>query len=200
MMSTTQLNRWIRWIHIFSAAPVLLFMLFFAGTGLFLNHTNWNLGQTKESDLTLSLPAPLMTLDWESESSTTALAVLHWLDENHQIRGVDLSYEWEPEEQLLLLYLDGPQGRYAVEAYHQDGIVEVYARQLPFLEMLNNLHRGKHVSGLWIWLSDVSAICMLLFCLSGCWLLAINTLQRRYSISWVGIGSAVMILTIYLMH
>lgn len=199
-MSATTLNRWVRWVHIFSAAPVLLLMLFFAGTGLFLNHTTWMFGKTQESDLTLPLPAPLMAMDWKSNSSTTALAVLHWLDQNQQIQGVDLSFEWETEEQLLLIYIDGPQGRYAIEAYHQDGIAKVYARKLPLLEMLNNLHRGKHVSGLWRWLSDFSALCMMVFCLSGFWLLVINTVQRRQSLSWVGIGSAVMVLTIYLMH
>ncbi|MBR7889769.1 PepSY-associated TM helix domain-containing protein [Marinomonas sp. A79] len=196
----TTFNRWARWVHIYSAAPVLLLMVFFAGTGLFLNHSNWSLGQTQESDLSLPLPTDLMSLDWDHESSTTALAVLHWLDHEHQVRGVDLSFEWESEEKLLLLYLDGPQGSYAVEAYYEEASAEVYRRQLPVLEMLNNLHRGKHVSGLWRWLSDLSALCMVLFCLSGFWLLTINTLKRRHSLSWVGIGSVVMVFTIFLMH
>ncbi|MEO9274471.1 PepSY-associated TM helix domain-containing protein [Marinomonas sp. 5E14-1] len=199
-MSTATINRWVRWIHIYSAAPVLLLMLFFAITGLLLNHTYWSLGQTKESDFSLPLPTSLRSLDWSGESSTTALAVFHWLDESHQIRGVDLSFEWEKEEQLLLLYLDGPQGRYAAEAYYEDAVIEVYKRQLPFFEMLNNLHRGKHVSGLWILLSDFSALCMALFCISGCWLMIMNSLQRRRTLSWIGIGSIITVLTIFLMH
>ncbi|MCB5161075.1 PepSY-associated TM helix domain-containing protein [Marinomonas algarum] len=193
-------NRWARWLHIYSAAPVLLLMLFFAGTGLLLNHSNWAAGEIKNTDQRLTLPNSLTTLDWRLDPGITALSMFHWLDQAHQIRGVDFSFEWEEEEQLLLLYLDGPQGNYAIEAYYEEGIAEVYKTQLPFITMLNNLHRNKHVSGLWRWLSDIAAVCMALFCLSGFWLLVVNTLQRQHSLSWVGIGSVITILAMYLMH
>ncbi|MFT2098997.1 PepSY-associated TM helix domain-containing protein [Marinomonas sp. 2405UD66-6] len=196
----TTFNRWVRWVHIYSAAPILLLMLFFAITGFFLNHVGWSVGKTQASDQTVLIPESLMELDWEQAPNATALMMFHWLDQSHQVRGVELSFEWEIEEQLFLLYLDGPQGNYVVEAYRDEASADIYKRQFPVLEMLNNLHRGKHVSGLWILLSDIAAFFMVLFCLSGSWLLVINTLQRRQSLSWVGIGAAVMILTIYLMH
>lgn len=194
------LNRWARWIHIYSAAPVLLLMVFFALTGVFLNHTNWDLGSTEQTSQTFDLPKSLLALDWDSESTATALSVLSWLDQQHGIHGVDLEINWEPAEQLLLLHLDGPQGSYAVEVYPEDEVADVFVRDLPFLEMLNNLHRGKHVTGFWRWLSDIAGICMLIFCVSGLWLLLINTLQRKTSLSWVGLGAVVTVLAIYLMH
>lgn len=194
------LNRWARWLHIYSAAPVLLLMIFFALTGVLLNHGNWNLGATEQSSQALNLPKALSELEWSQESTHTALSVLTWLDQTHAIRGVDIEINWALEEQLLLLHLDGPQGSYAVEVYPEESVAEVFVRQLPFFEMLNNLHRGKHVTGFWLWLSDISGLCMLVFCLSGLWLLLANTLQRTTTLSWVSVGSVVMVLAVYLMH
>ncbi|SBS29784.1 hypothetical protein MAQ5080_01502 [Marinomonas aquimarina] len=194
------MNRWARWLHIYSAAPVLLLMMFFALTGVTLNHLSWNLGDTEQSSQSLELPSALLDLDWQSESSQTALSVLAWLDQEHGFNGVDIEINWELEEQLLLLHLEGPQGSYAIEVYPEDEMVDVFVRDLPFLEMLNNLHRGKHVTGFWRWLSDISGVCMLIFCLSGLWLLMVNTVQRATTLSWVSMGSVVMVLTVYLMH
>ena len=194
------LNRWVRWLHIYSAAPVFLLMVFFALTGVFLNHTDWDLGSTEQTSQTFDLPESLLALDWDSESTATALSVLSWLDQQHGIHGVDLEIRWEPAEQLLLLHLDGPQGSYAVEVYPEDEVADVFVRDLPFLEMLNNLHRGKHVTGFWRWLSDMAGIGMLIFCVSGFWLLVINRLQRSTSLSWVSLGTLVTIIAIYLMH
>lgn len=194
------INRWARWLHIYSAAPVLLLMVFFAVTGVLLNHLSWNLGATEQSSQSFDLSAELLELDWETESSQTALSVLSWLDKEHNLNGVDIEINWELEEQLLLLHMEGPQGSYAVEVYPEDEVAEVFVRDLPFLEMLNNLHRGKHVTGFWRWLSDLSGICMLIFCLSGLWLLIVNTVQRTTTLSWVSAGSIVMVLAVYLMH
>lgn len=194
------INRWARWLHIYSAAPVLLLMIFFAMTGVFLNHTDWNLGATKQTTQSLTLPKALLQLDWETESSYTALSVLSWLDREHDLSGMDIDINWEQEERLLLLHLEGPQGSYAVEVYPDDAVAEVFTRQLPLLEMLNNLHRGKHVSGFWRLISDIAGICMLIFCLSGLWLLLANTLQRTTTLNWAALGSVIMVLAIYLMH
>lgn len=194
------LNRWARWLHIYSAAPVLLLMIFFALTGVLLNHGNWNLGATDQSSQTLDLPSTLSELEWDHESTYTALSVLTWLDQTYAIHGVDIEITWALDEQLLLLHLDGPQGSYAVEVYPEEAVAEVFIRQLPFLEMLNNLHRGKHVNGFWLWLSDIAGLCMLVFCLSGLWLLLANTLQRTTTLSWVSLGSVVMVMAVYLMH
>lgn len=194
------LNRWARWLHIYSAAPVLLLMIFFAVTGVFLNHIDWNLGSTSQDSETLILPENFQALDWQTESPQTALSVLSWLDQQYGIHGVDIEINWELEEQLLLLHLEGPQGSYAVEVYPEEDTAEVFVRSLPFLEMLNNLHRGKHVTGFWRLLSDISGICMLVFCVSGLWLLLVNTIQRTTTLSWVSLGSVVMVLAIYLMH
>jgi hypothetical protein len=189
-----------RWVHIFSAAPVLLFMLFFAVTGFFLNHGSWSIGTTKTESLNMPIPEALKELSFEADTATSALSVLHWLNATHHIYGVDIEYEWEPDELILLISLRGPSGSYEVEVYPEDNEMTVYSRSFPLLEMLNNLHRGKHTHPFWSLLSDVSAICMFLFCISGFWLFIANPLRRQVSLGWLTFGSSLMALAIYLMH
>lgn len=199
-MSLNSVTRWMRWLHIYTAAPVLALMLLFAVTGLLLNHNDWSLGTTEQHQHEFELPQELLEQNWGEGSTETALSLLLWLEKNHGIRGVDIEIEWEPEEELVIVTLEGPHGAYSVEAYPSEGIVEVFQRQLPVLEMLNNLHRGKHVTGLWRLLTDISAIFMVLFCLSGFWLVLINRAQRVPASGWISLGLALMAMAIYLMH
>jgi hypothetical protein len=194
------INRWARWLHIYSAAPVLLLMLFYSLTGVLLNHTTWHLGETRQVNQTFDLPEYLLEQDWQTESAHTALSTLSWLDTEHGIHGVDIEIGWELEESLLILTLETPEGSYTVEIYPEDEVAELFVLDLPFLEMLNNLHRGKHVTGFWRFLSDLAGICMFVFCATGLWLLLTNALQRQSTLSWVGLGSIVMVVTIFLMH
>ena len=111
-----------------------------------------------------------------------------------------MEIEWEASEQLLVMVLDSPSGTYTIEVYTDTGEVDIFTRQLPWLDWLNNLHRGKHVNGFWRFLSDLSALFMLLFCLSGFWLVWANTLHRISGLSWISLGTVVLMLSIYLMH
>ncbi|MEC8484912.1 MAG: PepSY-associated TM helix domain-containing protein, partial [Pseudomonadota bacterium] len=63
------INRWARWLHIYSAAPVLLLMLFYSLTGVLLNHTTWHLGETRQVNQTFDLPEYLLEQDWQTESA-----------------------------------------------------------------------------------------------------------------------------------
>ncbi|RAU18876.1 hypothetical protein DN062_05175 [Nitrincola tibetensis] len=193
-------NRWVRWLHIYSAVPVLLSMIFFAVTGFFLNHTDWNLGQTKQYEQSFELPENLTQMDWQDSPSLYALTVLNWLDREHNVRGIKMEFEWDEDEPLLAIVLDSPHGNQSIEVFPDEGVVEVFTLSLPLLVMLNNVHRGKSVSDFWRLLSDLSAIFMLVFCVTGLWLVLINKVQRLTSSAWVTLGSVVFFLSLYLMH
>ena len=196
----SDVNRTIRWLHIYSGAPLLLAMVFFAFSGFFLNHPNMFLGSSTEQENEVALPATLLDLDWKQYSSMHALAALQWLEQAHNLTAVDIEIEWEADEQLLILSFDGPSGSKFAEIAIEDESALIYQRQLPILETLNNLHRGKHVNGFWRLISDICAILMFIFCLSGLWLLLINRLQRVTASAWMFIGTAVFMISIYLMH
>lgn len=195
-----QINRWIRWLHVYSAAPVLLSMLFFAITGFFLNHPEIPLGETRTKQLELEIPDAIAAQDWQANKTLYSLSILGWLDESQGIRGVKIEIEWDDVEDLLMIILEGPNASQTVEVFPEEGLVEVFTLSLPVMHMLNNLHRVKSVSESWRWFSDISAILMLIFCLTGLWLLFVNKLQRVTSVTWVTLGSAVFLVIVYLMH
>ncbi|WP_151704949.1 PepSY-associated TM helix domain-containing protein [Nitrincola alkalilacustris] len=192
-------NRWMRWLHIYSAVPVLISMIFFAVTGFFLNHPDWSPGQTRAHELSLILPDELASIDWQASPSIFTLGVLQWLDREQGIRGVKMEVEWEDDE-LLIITLEGPSTTQTVEVLPDEGEVEVFALSLPLMAMLNNLHRGKQVSDIWRLFSDLSAIFMLVFCLTGLWLVCVNRMQRVTAGSWVAIGGGLFFVIVYLMH
>ncbi len=122
------------------------------------------------------------------------------MDESHAIRGVKIEIEWEESDDLLMIVLEGPNASQTIEVFPEEGLVDVFTLSLPVMHMLNNLHRVKSVSESWRLFSDISAILMLIFCLTGFWLLFVNKLQRVASVTWVTLGSGVFMTIIYLMH
>lgn len=157
------------------------------------------MGQTKTQEMSLTLPSELASIDWQESPSLFTLGVLQWLDREQGVRGVKMEVEWEDDE-LLIITLEGPHINQTVEVIPDEGVVEVFALTLPLMSMLNNLHRGKQVSDAWRLFSDLSAVFMLLFCLTGLWLVCVNRIQRLTSSAWISIGGAVFFVIVYLMH
>jgi hypothetical protein len=204
-----------RVLHIYSAMPVLLLMLFFSITGIFLNHPDWD--QTRSHKQKITVPAPTWlnnAENWEDSYQQHGLRLLQWLDAHHDIRATKFSIEWDEYDQLLIMTLDSPAGNTVIEARIETIIearaeteisangtqIEIDQRQLSILAMLNNVHRAKHTTEFWLYLSDASAIAMVLFCFSGFWLVLINRLQRKPATVWFSAGSIFFVFVIYLMH
>lgn len=173
-------------------------MILFSLTGLLLNHQLWVLGEVKNTQFVRQIP-PRLIENWEMEAENIALPILVWMDQQHDIRGVSIEYEWDDIDQLLLINLDGPNGAHSIEISPEEGSATVFSRELPMLEMLNNLHRGKHVSPVWRLIIDASAVFMLLFSITGLWLTVINRNFRAGAITCVVAGLVTSSITIYLM-
>lgn len=190
-----------RWLHIYSAAPALLLMVFFAVTGLYLNHPGANEGNVVNSQQELSLP-PWALGDWQDNGPPAAIVreLLQWLAREHGISGIDFSVEYDDLDELLIIDLAGPDGSTLVEIFFAEARVAVDRRQLSTLATLNNLHRAKHVSTSWRYLSDFSAICMLVFCVTGFWLITVNRMERRRASIVVVAGCSLFLFTVVVLH
>lgn len=190
-----------RKVHIYSAIPVLLLMVFFSITGILLNHAEWEMGDVENQTMEIALPDWVVELpDWSENYGSHSLIILQWLDREYGIRGVDFATEWDDLDELLILDMSGPNGTTIAEVSIQDQLVMIDQRKLSTVAMLNNLHRAKHVTGFWRAVSDVSAVCMLLFCISGFWLVIVNRLERIPANIALIVGSSVFIFSVLLMH
>lgn len=200
-MKRFNVTGFMRKLHIYSAMPVLAFMVFFAITGFYLNHPEFESSKVEKSSQTLALPTWSRGLDdWEKNYQRHSLRLLHWLDIEHNIRGVDFNIEWDEFDALLIINLSGPNGSTLVEISTEDQEALVDTRRLSMLATLNNVHRAKHVTGLWRYVSDLSAICMLIFCFTGVWVLIVNKLERKAGVKALSVGSVLFVFVIFLMH
>ena len=194
-------SRIMRKVHIYSAMPVLVLMLFFAITGIYLNHPDLEPGAVTKTQQNIALPDWVSSLnDWSENYATHSLTLLHWLDVEHGISAVDFDIEWDEMDELVIINLSGPNGSTLVEVYLEDSLALVDTRKLSTISMLNNVHRAKHVSGFWRVLSDISAICMVLFCVSGFWLVLVNRFERKSANLVMTLGSVLFIFVVILMH
>lgn len=187
--------------HIYSAAPVLLLMVFFAITGVYLNHPEFDEGSVTSEQREVALPA-WADGDWDEAGppAPMVLKLLHWLDDEHQISGIDFTVEYDEFDSVLIIDMAGPDGTTLVEMFFEEQTVLVDQRELSLLATLNNLHRAKHVTGFWLYLSDFSAICMLIFCISGFWLIAVNKLERAQASIALLTGCVLFIFTAVVLH
>ena len=176
-------------------------MIFFAVTGLYLNHPDFDEGSVATSQVDLDLP-PWATRSWPADEPPPELVpkLLSWLDREHRISGIDLSVEYDDIDKLLVIDLASPDGTTLVEVFFEEGVAAVDRRDLSLLAKLNNLHRAKHVSGVWRYLSDLSALCMLVFSATGCWLLVKNRRERNKASVAVLVGCGLFAVTAFVLH
>lgn len=165
--------KWMRWLHIYSAMLVLVLLLFFAVTGITLNHPNWTLASGKESaslqiDLPVDLPN-LLTLE-ESGHAVAIAAYVDWLREAYELKG-SYSVNLMTDDALLEVDFKRPAGYASVVIDLENRAAEVQSEFGGYLALANDLHKGRYAGQSWRWLIDFTAVSCILFALSGFYLL-----------------------------
>ena len=172
-MKSSALARWMRWLHTYSAMLVLLLLLFFAITGITLNHPeiSSSVGKTSQQ-LQLELPEQLpdlLVLPEEQQQAAIALYV-DWLKQEQQLKG-GYNLNFSPEDELLEIDFKRPAGYAAVVIDLAERTAELDAEFGGYLALANDLHKGRYAGSSWKWLIDITAVFCVLFALSGFYLL-----------------------------
>jgi hypothetical protein len=192
------LSRVLRWLHIYVSMTVLVVFVFFALTGITLNHPDWQLQAGKQSDSRqLQLPAALTGLEFSADQlqqAEQAKQIADWLRAEHQIQGAVFAFSYDPDEQLLELDFKQPAGFANAQIALDSGVVELTAEFGGYLALLNDLHKGRYAGTAWKWLIDVVAIACLVFALSGFYLLWRQPARRWLGVQCALTGAGVMLL------
>lgn len=188
--------RLMRTIHLYSATLMLAAMLFFSVTGVTLNHPDW-LSQTQTTLTEAQLPKALMqTLDAARSVQGFPSSVLDWLQREQRVDGQQVSVDWNVAEELLLIDIQQPGGYTLTEIDLVSGHVVIEQRQGSWVQVLNDLHKGRYVGELWKVFIDVSALIMVVFTLSGFWLI-LPQKRRRQSLLGVALAGTVALFVLY---
>lgn len=191
--------RTVRVIHIYSSMVMLFIMLFFTLTGITLNHPTWFSSSEPAQLIEADLPASLLDqiqhqLDLGQEEAVDtlqlAMPLLHWIRDTYRVQGQELRLEWDAEEQFMIADIQQPGGYSIAEFNLAAGTLMLERKDASLIHQLNDLHKGRNTGDLWRGFIDVSAVILLLFTLSGFWLLLPQKKRRRraFSVSGVGLG------------
>lgn len=187
------LAKLMRAVHSYSSMLVLVLLLFFAVTGITLNHPDWLYSkagqQSRQVDVALPQHLRFTTLpDSAAEQADVAIQFRDWLSSEQQLKASVFSYAFEPEERLLELDFKRPAGYATVLVDFQSGTAAIDTEFAGYLALLNDLHKGRNAGSSWILLIDLTAIACIVFALTGFYLLLKQPSRRSLGNSLAMLG------------
>lgn len=196
---TKQFYAW----HWISSAICLATMLFFAVTGITLNHAGSIAAKPVITPSTATLPPELLALiapgEDETEDSRQPLprALRQWLDSELDTRIGGRSYEWSPVDIYIDLPRPGGDGWLSIDRL--SGEVEQEVTKRGIIAYLNDLHKGRDTGFEWILFMDIFSVAAIIFCLTGLALLVVHARRRpsTWPIVVAGIILPVLVLIIF---
>lgn len=191
--------KWVRLIHSYSAMAVLVSMLFFAITGLTLNHREWFPATSSSYSQELLLPEYIFSGEFVSAQVLQETEILRaWLEDEHGLEGRSIQVDWDEDEQVLILDVKKPGGYTLAELDLGERKVLLEKNEYGVITTLNDLHMGRNSGLVWSWFIDISSIAMLLFSITGLWLV-LPQKKRRERLFGVGVIGSVVMFIFYLM-
>ena len=143
-----------RYVHGWLSAFAFIILLFFAATGLLLNHPEWFKSDQQEQSFKLTLPSTLLHSIQDQENPSQP--ILDYVRQQHGLIGRYKSSEVLDGE--VMIRLESPAGSTDVWVLLDNGETEITSKPASTVSLLNDLHRGKNVGTAWSWLIDISAI------------------------------------------
>ena len=188
-----KISRVSRWLHIYVSMVSFAIVLFFAVTGITLNHAD----KFASEQRTQQVKGKLDT-SWVNAKDTThinKLAVVEYFRNQHKIKG-DVS-EFRIDDSQCGVSFKGPG--YAADAFinRQSGEYELSIITTGFVGLINDLHKGRDTGGAWLWVIDISALFMVMVSITGIVLLLFIKKKRVSGIVVAVLGLALFIWLYY---
>jgi hypothetical protein len=161
-----------RWLHIYLSMASFAILLFFAVTGLTLNHAERFSARPRIAQI-----KGKVEINWikAEDAAVDKLAIVEHLRQAHGIKGALSDFRLDESEAAVSF--KGPG--YAADAFinRETGEYELTETRSGLVAALNDLHKGRDTGREWSWLIDASAALMTLVSLTG--LVLIWFVKRR---------------------
>jgi hypothetical protein len=165
-----RLAYWIRWLHLYLSLLSFAALLFFAVTGLTLNHPDWLGASTAHSSAAQGqLPAGLVPTGGAGDEGIRKMELAQFLRSKHAIKGALV--ELRADDAECTVAFKGPGYSADVTIDRAAATYEVSETRFGLVAVLNDLHKGRDSGGGWSIFIDASAIVMAVVSLSGLCLL-----------------------------
>ena len=181
-----------RWLHIYLSMVSFAILLFFAVTGLTLNHPDWFAGRQRTAQLKGTLaPNPAKPGPAEAVDQTALVAALR---RAHRLQGTP--GEIRIDDTQCSVAFKGPGYSADVFLNRETGEYELTETRLGLVPVLNDLHKGRDTGRLWSWIIDISAGLMTFVSLTGL-ILIWFVKRRRFSGLLLAVAGGLVSLAIY---
>lgn len=172
-----------RHVHAWLSAFAFLALTFFAGTGLLLNNPNWFATPSHDIDLQVTIPSQVLAQAKTLENPAPLLLdTVRQLNKTQPLVGAFKSSDLVDGE--LDIRLEGAKGHTDITVPLDTGLTSITITPESTLDILKNLHRGKHVGALWKWVIDISAIIILVLSCAG-YVLFFSLRKRKTMSLWL---------------
>jgi hypothetical protein len=182
-----------RWLHIYLSMVSFVIILFFAVTGLTLNHVEWFDGKE-----VIKKHSGKVELKWVKVKDTAAIAkleIVQYLKHTNNIKG-DIADFIIDDDQLTVSF-KGPG--YSADAFikRDNGEYKITETSMGIFAVMNDLHKGRDTGKKWRMLIDVSAVFMSLLSLTGIVMICFMKKKRFSGFVLVIAGTVICYLIYY---
>lgn len=187
--ASNKAHHWTRLAHVYTSMIAFIVVLFFALTGITLNHPDWAFGTSPtRSVATGTLPANTVTdgvVDW--------LNVAEYFRNTKGVRGSVADHRGDDTEGSISF--KGP-GYQADATFKMDSrSYQLVTESQGWVGVINDLHKGRDTRRSWKWLIDVAGGFLAFVSLSGLVLQFFLRKRRRsaYATAFAGLVFAVVL-------
>ncbi|MEY4336278.1 MAG: hypothetical protein RLZZ45_1197 [Bacteroidota bacterium] len=156
-------SNWSRWLHIYLSMFSFIILLFFAVTGITLNHTEWFADQQTTKNIKGIIKANWVTI--KDTAKIPKLDIVEYLRNTHAIKGA--VGEFSIDDYQCAISFNGAGYTADVFINRGDASYEVIETRTGIWGVLNDLHKGRDAGKTWAWLIDASAVLMVLVSMTG---------------------------------
>ncbi len=163
-----------RWLHIYLSMVAFAVLLFFAATGVTLNHADW-FDQTARTTTRRGILEPAWLKAPGEAEGVDKLRVVERLRADQGVKGALADFLVDEEQCQLSFRGPGYTGEATVR--RATGDYELTETRMGLVAILNDLHKGRDSGSAWSWVVDLSGVLLALVSLSG--LVLIFFIRRR---------------------
>ncbi len=152
---------WTRWLHIYLSMFSFAALLFFAVTGITLNHPEWIEGQQTVREADGKIKPEWVAMD----KPVNELQVVEYFRNNYGVKAK--VSDFLIDETGCTVSFKGPGYTADVFVDRETASYTLTITQFGAIAIINDLHKGRDTGSAWAWLIDASAALMILVSLTG---------------------------------
>ncbi|SDF26944.1 PepSY-associated TM helix domain-containing protein [Terriglobus roseus] len=179
-----------RWLHIYLSMVSFAVVLFFAVTGLTLNHADY----FSHGEVVKNLNGSLSAKEMGPKDHPDTLAIVEHIRNTDHVHGAVNTEDLRVDDDQITFSFRGPGYSADTTVDRATGKYQVVETKAGFVAVINDLHKGRDSGKVWSWVIDGSAILLTLVSLSGLVLIFFIYKRRTSGLLLAAIATALCLL------